>query len=324
MNILVTGANGYIGGRISEYLSDMGNSVTALVHHRPKNANDWEKKIETIIEGDAADHNVLGMALESKIDCIVHTISLDHRESGKDPFKTLGVNVGIFWQLLKMYAEKGGGKVIYLSTQQVYGKINYGNIIDEDSLILPVNPYGLTHKYCEDLCSLFSHEKNIQTICFRISNGFGAPVFAECNCWWLVLMDFCKTAFQKNKIRLLSDGSPQRDFIQIDDICRAIDFMVGYPKEKLKYNTYNLGSGKTHTIIELAHAVSSACKNRYGKDFPIILPDGGISKKPPKFTSILKFKYDISRMVELGFNMKTNLNQGINNVLDYLEILYVR
>ncbi|MCK4250177.1 NAD(P)-dependent oxidoreductase [candidate division WOR-3 bacterium] len=234
MNILVAGANGYLGGRISEYLADSGHSVSALVHHRLNNAVEWEKKMDSIIEGNAVDKDVLVSALKKGIDTIIYTISFDHNESGKDPFKTLAVNVGILWQLMDIYSKNGGGKIIYLSTQQVYGRFKLGVTLFEDSPVVPANSYGLTHKYCEDLCSFYSREKNMETICLRISNGFGAPLFPSCNCWWLVIMDLCKTAFKKGEIRLLSDGSPQRDFIRIDDICRAISLLADDQNEKAK------------------------------------------------------------------------------------------
>ncbi|MFC1951677.1 NAD-dependent epimerase/dehydratase family protein [Chloroflexota bacterium] len=318
MRILVAGANGYLGGRVSEYLAAQGNEIVALVHHRPTEVNEWLNKMSRVVEGDARDKDVLLSAMEGKVDCVVFTISLDHRMSGKEPFTTLAINVGILWTLLEIYAEKGGGRLIYLSTQQVYGKQNAGEVIREEGPLLPANPYGLTHKYCEDLCSFYSQERGLNCISLRLSNSFGAPVFPTCNCWWLVINDFCKTALEQGRLRLLSDGSSQRDFIPISDICRVIEMVVTLPVSALLHGQYNLSGGKTYTILELAHEVANICADRYGKKFPVVLPDGKVSHDARHHHDISRFTYDISRLRELGFAPSCDLRCGIEEVLDFL------
>jgi len=319
MRILVAGANGYLGGRISQYLAARGNKVIALVHHRPTDSNSWLSRMERVVEGDATNQDVLLSAVQDKVDCIIFTISLDHRVSGRDPLNTLAVNVGIFWKLLDIYAQKGGGRVIYLSTQQVYGRYNAGEVINEKTHLLPASPYALTHMYCEDLCSLYTRERGLNCINIRLSNSFGAPVFADCNCWWLVINDFCKTALQEEGLKLLSDGTPQRDFIPVADVCRAIEMMAALPASALKHMTYNLGSGKSHTILEVAHKVASICGDRYGKEFPVILPGNKVSYDAGHHRDVPRFAYDISRLKELGFVPSSELRPGIEEVLDFLE-----
>ena len=319
MRILVAGANGYLGGRISEYLAARGNSVVALVHHQPVDSGNWLSQMERVVEGDATNQDVLLSAMQGEVDCIVFTISLDHRVSGQDPLATLEVNIGIFWKLLDIYSRKGGGRVIYLSTQQVYGRYNAGEVINEETPLLPVNPYGLTHQYCEDLCSLYTREKGLTCISLRLSNSFGAPVLPDCNCWWLVINDFCKTALQEGGLKLLSDGTPQRDFIPISDVCQALEMIATLPASALKHTLYNLGSGKSHTILEVAHEVVDICADRYGKEFPIILPGGRVSCDAGHHKDVPKFTYDISRLKDLGFAPSGDLRPGIEEVLDFLE-----
>jgi len=319
MRILVAGANGYLGGRISEYLAARGNNVVALVHHRPTGSDSWLSQMDRIVEGDATKQDVLLSAMQDKVDCIVFTISLDHQVSGQNPLTTLEVNVGILWKLLDIYFQKGGGRVIYLSTQQVYGRYNAGEVINEESPLLPINPYGLTHRYCEDLCSFYAREKGLACISVRLSNSFGAPVFPDCNCWWLVINDFCKTALEEGGLKLLSDGTPQRDFIPISDVCRALEMIATLPTPALKHMTYNLGSGRPHTILEVAHEVVDICADRYGKKFPVILPGNQVSSDASHHRDIPRFTYDISRIKELGFIPSGTLRPGIEEVLDFLE-----
>jgi len=321
MRILVTGANGYLGGRISEHLANQGNDVIALIHHQPDSPDDWLNKMERVIEGDATSRDILLSAMETEVDCVIFAISLDHRVIGKDPFRTLAVNVGILWELLEIYAEKGGGKLIYLSTQQVYGRRSPGDVIREEDILQPVNAYGMTHKFCEDLCELYSRERELNCISVRISNSFGTPIFPSCNCWWLVINDLCKTAWQQGELRLLSDGTPQRDFVAIPDVCQVMETMANLPVSSLSHPVYNLGSGKAHTILEIAHEVSNVCKDRYSKEFPVLLPDGTVSRNANHHRDMPRFKYDISRLKEIGFNPSLDLRPGIEEVLSFLDRL---
>jgi len=275
--------------------------------------------MERIIEGDGTNKDILLSAMGTQVDCVVFTISLDHRTSGKDPFDTLAINVGILWALLEIYAENGGGRLIYLSTQQVYGKRNPEEVIREEDPLQPVNAYGMTHQYCEDLCKLYSRERGLNCISLRLSNSFGAPVFPSCNCWWLVINDLCKTALEQGELRLLSDGTYQRDFIPIPDVCRVIEMIATLPVSTLLYPVYNLGSGKTHTILEVAHEVANICKDRYGKSFPVLLPDGKISYNASHHHDIKRFRYDVSRLKAIGFVPSTNPRPGIEEVLTFLE-----
>jgi len=319
MRILVAGANGYLGGRISAHLAGRGHSVTALVHHLPGDSGNWQKKMARVIEGDAADEEILASAIRDDIDCVVFTISLDHRASEQDVHKTLKVNTGIFWKLLELYSQKAGGRVIYLSTQQVYGRYESGTVINEETPLRPVNAYGLTHKFCEELGSLYTREKGLICVSVRISNGYGAPVFDTSNGWRPAINELVKTAVEKGEIRLVSDGTPQRDFIPAGDICRAVEMITALPVANLKYESYNLGSGRTHTILEAAHEIAKTYHEKYGKEVSVILPEDKIATDARRHQGIPRFKYDISRIKKPGFTPSESLQPGIQELLEYLE-----
>lgn len=319
MRILVAGANGYLGGRISAYLAGRGHSVTALVHRLPQDAGNWQKKMARVVEGDAGDEAILASALRDDIDCTVFTISLDHRASEEDVLKTLKVNTGIYWKMLEMYSQKAGGRVIYLSTQQVYGRYESGTVINEKTPLHPVNAYGLTHKFGEELGSLYNREKGLKCISLRISNGYGAPVFDASSGWRPAINELAKMAVEKGEIRLASDGTPQRDFIPAGDICRVIELIAALPADALEYGSYNLGSGRTHTILEAAHEIADTYNKKYGKKVPVILPDDKIASDARQHQGIPRFKYDISRIKKLGFSPSESLQPGIEELLDFLE-----
>ena len=138
--------------------------------------------------------------------------------------------------------------------------------ITENQLPKPEDVYGLTHLLSENICNYYNKTTNINCINIRLSNSFGAPVFHENNCWWLAVNDMIKMAFNNKQINLLSDGTPLRDFIHIEDICNSIEVIINSDMTK-HHNTMNIASGRTFTIFEFALKI----KNVYKKELKLIV-----------------------------------------------------
>ncbi len=318
MRILVTGATGYLGARAAEHLADEGHEVVALMRTRRGEGSQWEKKMARIITGDIRESGLLEEAAGLDPEAVVHTVSLDHNQSEVDPSNTCGTNVASTWRLLNLLAPRRLERFIYFSTQQVYGRTGPA-VITEATQPVPLNAYGLTHLMSEQVCGLFNRKTDTISLSLRISNGFGAPVFQSCNCWWLVINDFCKTALEKGEIRLISDGTPQRDFIHIDDICRAVAFLLEQPTKDIRHSCYNLGGGETFTILELAHIVQDVCQRELQRDIPVIMPDRSVSKNADNHKTVDRFQYDSTRLRSMGFQNTGSLQNGITELLSFLQ-----
>jgi UDP-glucose 4-epimerase len=251
------------------------------------------------------------------IEAAAHTIALDHSRSEENPEETCSVNVASTWRLLNRLSQTGTKRFVYFSTQQIYGRTGAVRIT-EDMTPAPINAYGLSHWMSEQVCDLFNRRS--QTLCaaVRISNGFGAPVFGSTNCWWLVINDFCKSAMESGVIRLTSDGTPQRDFVHIADVCQAVEQLLTRPAGELLHRVYNVGSGQTQTILELAHRVQGVCKRLWRRDIPVVLPDGTTSQGAERHREIPRFSYDVARLRGMGWESTRSLEDGIGDVLAFL------
>jgi UDP-glucose 4-epimerase len=314
--VLITGACGYLGANIANIMAGNGFEVTAFDIAMPGHNQLWEKKMSRIILGDIRDPEVLAKLGKIEFDAIIHLISLDHNASKGAPGDVADINVIPAWNLLNLFANKNLKTFIYFSTQQVLGKIPVEEI-DENTSPLPLNQYGLTHLLCEHIVSYYDRITDINCINIRLSNGYGPPVFKENNCWWLVVNDLCRTAFEKGKIILLSDGSPQRDFIYIEDIGRAIISILGKNDNSVK--TINIGSGETHTILELALMVKKVYHKIYSREIEIILGDGRIISEEVTLPQAEKFQWNINNLSGTGFKTETTLEEGIENIFKFLE-----
>ena len=146
--------------------------------------------------------------------------------------------------------------------------------------------------------------------------------FKENNCWWLVINDLCKTAIEKNEIRLQSDGSPQRDFIHGDDVAVAIEVLIKSKKNNGN-NIFHFASGETLTILELAYKVKTVFAQLYKKDIKIIFPDNTVLESPFVFQNEQKYCIDITKIRQLGFEPKISINEGISELFKYLESMHL-
>jgi UDP-glucose 4-epimerase len=318
LRIVVAGASGYLGAWITEFLGRAGHEVIALLEQPLTDPCGWGLRNVTMIVGDIRKAKTITELVELQADCVIYTISLNHTVSEQDIDTTMGVNVAPMWKLLEACSKKSLPRFIYLSTQQVYGVLNPG-VVDERCFKAPRNVYGLTHLMCEQVGQLFQRRTDTTCVNLRLSNGYGVPRFADTDCWWLVINDLCRMAYRCHEIRLLSDGSPLRDFIHIDDIFQAVELLAMLPKHAITEVDYNLGSGKTYTILELAQIIAGFCTEEYGIDVPVLLPDGKMSQSIAERSDTKKWTYNHERLGALGFSPNISLRNGISSIFRYLN-----
>ena len=314
--VLVTGASGYLGAHISQVLAQSGYRVTAFCRSKPSSKS-WVKWMENIVIGDIRDNSLFSKSSMEKFDIILHLVSLDHHKSNGDPNFVASVNVTPTWQLLKKYTSNGLKKFINFSTIHVYGDLP-SKVINENFPLSPQNPYAMTHLLSENICSYYNKNSSSECINVRLSNSFGSPVFYNNNCWWLVINDLCKNALSDNMIKLSSDGTPQRDFIHINNVIKAIETLIQKSTNGIS-NIFHIASSKTRTIHEISYKVKQVFKNRYGKNINIFLKDGKVSNEPRNFNLTSRYTISSDKLKLLGCKIDTDLGYGINELFNYLE-----
>lgn len=317
MRIVITGGTGYVGARLSRDLAAQGHEVIPVCRQILPVHETWRSAMSKVITGDIRDEHTISQIAHSGADAVIHLVSLDHRASEAAPDQVHEVNVLPTWRILDACSRNGIGKFIYFSTIQVYGKLpNTG--IHEQFAVNTGNMYGLTHHLCERLTDHYNRNTGINAISVRLSNSYGEPVFAENNCWWLVINDLCKAAMEHKELRLLSDGTPQRDFIHGSDVVNAVSRLL-QSAPKVEDNTYHISSGTTYTIMELAAKIREVYQKRYGQKLPIFTPKGAYdtdSYQPPAG----KYTIQNEKLSKLGFKPEVHLEEGINMLFNYLEI----
>lgn len=317
--ILITGANGYLGAQICQHLADRGAQITALCFPEAPADPIWCRAMKEVLVGSVAEASTIDLLQKRSFDSIIHLVSLDHHQSQSFPLdQVLKINVQPCWELLNAFAGKGLKKFLFFSTIHVYGTLPLEEIME----FQPMNPgniYALTHTMAEEVCSFFNRTTNVDCLTVRLSNSYGQPVFPDNNCWWLAVNDLCRTAYFEKSIKLLSDGSPQRDFIHGSDVCEAVELLLDKADKDTMHPAYHLSSSKTYTLLELAGIVKDVYKELYGMDIPVHTPNDMSVEDFTVFSMNPRYRIDHSALKELGFEPKCSMQEGVRQLFHYFD-----
>lgn len=313
--ILITGGSGYIGSRLSLFLSQKGFDIIPLCNSKVPDNRDWIQSMHLILRGDLRDRATLKKIEAVRPDAIIHLVSLNHIQSGINFKETLQVNVQSTWDLLRISASIGLEKFIYFSTTQVYGT-TCESLITEKSEIHPVNAYGLTHKMSEDLVSMYSRLSRLDAISLRLSNSYGESLFENEGSWSLVVNNLCRMAFFEKKIVLNSDGLASKDFIHYSAITDVVHQLLLL--KQVNSGIYNLSSGNSITLLELAFEVQKIYIELYGVELNVYINKNQLVKK----TNLTKNNNRIENfnlMKMISFN-SIPIQEGIKLLFNHLDI----
>lgn len=314
--IIVVGASGYLGGRIARYLQQIGNEVIGTYRNPPHDPENLLGSLYLSIQGDVTGHQFIEDIVATQPEYLIYLVSLNHRSAEKDYQHSININVAPLLTLGRKLATLGGfRRLIYMSTQQVYGQLPAEKIRLTPTHTDPDSMYGWTHSTCEDGLRFLNRKHQLNSVSLRLSNGYGAPAFPFCDCWWLVVNDFCLSALRNGSIRLLSDGSARRDFIHVDDIARGISKLVKHNEEFPR--VMNLNSGEPLSILGLAHRVASVFESDFGKKVPVVFPDGSISTDFEKIRGRCGSAQEKSDSLA-SVQLPVSLDFGIREVIEYI------
>ena len=304
--VLITGSMGYVGSRMACFLASQNELSLRLCFYKNKFklpiAPDKAEVVPLDLIKDVDLSNIC-----KGVDTVIHLASLNKDESESDSSRAFNVNVEGTIRLLKGASLQGVKKFIYFSTAHVYGKLE-GNIT-ETTLAKPISPYAITHKEAEEQVLKINENKKPNCLVLRLSNGFGAPINKNINCWSLVINNFCMQAATKRKIILQSDSAWQRDFITLEDICRATLHFLMLPGADVKDDIFNIGGENVLNILEVANLISLRCTEVLGFTPQII--HGSFTKKIEAKT----FNYVIDKLKSTGFTLKGKVYEEIDNTL---------
>ena len=257
MNILVTGAAGFIGAALSERLLARGHSVVGLDdfndYYDPalkeaRAARLAPKAGFRLVRGDLADEGALETLFAGgRFDVVVNLAAqAGVRYSLRNPMAYVRSNLVGFVNLLERCRHHGLPRLVYASSSSVYG----GNVkmpfSEDDRVDAPVSLYAATKKSDELLAHTYAHLYGLQTVglrFFTVYGPWGRPDMAP----WL----FADAMLSGRPIKVFNHGKMRRDFTYVDDIVTGVVACVestALGPEEL----FNIGN---NTPVELLHFI---------------------------------------------------------------------
>jgi UDP-glucose 4-epimerase len=248
MKAVVTGGAGFIGSHLVERLIEDGDDVTVIDKTEGNISNYVIDKDIEFIKSDILDIGSLKKNL-SNADIVFHLAAVSDVRSGiENKLFMFEQNVTATMNLLEIAQECGVGGFVFFSSQAIYG--NVVGRITEDTLPKPVSLYGATKLAGEHLVSFYP-ELGMRSYIFRIANVVGPRQSHG------VIVDFIeKLRKDGNKLEILGDGKQEKSYVHVDDCIGAILYSVKMSKGNL--NIFNVGSGNTLTVNEIAEIVADA------------------------------------------------------------------
>lgn len=252
MKCIVTGSCGFIGSNLVDMLLEQGYKVTGI-DNLSSDAHDqfYFNPNATYYHYDITDYVMCSEVFEQhRPDVVVHLAAEARIQNCiEDPGRCMDTNVMGTETVLSLCKKHGVYRMVFMSTSAVYG-LRANPVQSETDQTDCLNPYSLSKKFGEELCQMYSRDYGVDTVCFRGFNIWGnrqpkrgsyAPVMGV----------FSRQKAEGSPLTVVGDGSQRRDFIHVEDVCRGL--MAGAEAtEPQRGEVYNLGSGKNHSINEIA------------------------------------------------------------------------
>ncbi|MBN1460650.1 MAG: dTDP-glucose 4,6-dehydratase [Armatimonadetes bacterium] len=250
MKILITGGAGFIGSNFIHLLMserpDWGlvNLDKLTYAANPENLRDVESDARYhFTQGDICDREVVAEALDG-CDAIVNFAAETHVDrSIMEPMAFLRTDIEGTFVLLEAVREGKAGRLLQVSTDEVYGSIPEG-AVDEHAPLRPSSPYSASKAGGDLLCLSYWNTYETPAVITRGANNIGPYQYPE-----KVLPLFVTNALDDLPLPLYGDGLQVRDYTHVEDHCRGILLALekGTPGE-----VYNVGAGNEMQNIDMA------------------------------------------------------------------------
>ena len=315
MNILVTGAAGFIGFHtcLSLQTKHKVYGLDNLNNYYDVNLKKSRLKILKknkdfeFLKTDIQNKNLYNKFKRLKLDIIINLAAqAGVRHSLKDPFSYIDSNILGQINLLEFAKKIKIKKFIYASSSSVYGGNEKMPFSVKHRVDKPISLYAASKKSTELLAECYSHLFKIKCIglrFFTVYGPWGRPDMAT--------FIFTKKILENKKINIFNYGNMKRDFTYIDDIVKGIKGAVNL-KGDYKHKIYNLGNNKPEDLKRFISIIEKNLKVKAKRNLLPIQP-GDVAKTSANI--------DESKR-ELNFNPKTSIDEGIPKFIEWYKQYY--
>lgn len=325
MNVLITGAAGFIGFSLSKELLKLGTRVVGI-----DNLNDYYDvdlklaRLELLkkycnfefIKGNIADAAVVDQLFAQCRPAIVVNLAAQAgvRYSLINPQSYIESNIVGFFNILEACRHYPVEHLLYASSSSVYGNQRKTPFSVKDDVSKPASLYAATKKSDELMAYTYSHLYDIPTTglrFFTVYGPFGRPDMAY--------FSFTQKMLSGETIQVFNYGDLKRDFTYIDDIVEGVkNILCSPPQGKDPARVYNIGNNKPEKLLLFIETLES-CLMEVG----LLTQPASKEFLPMQPGDVYQTYADITDLIcDSEFKPSTPLNMGLMKFAEWYKIFY--
>jgi UDP-glucuronate 4-epimerase len=312
MKIIVTGAAGFIGSHLTDFLLGQKDDVVGIDNFDPfYDVSIKEKNIVNALSfhsfilyrSDICNFQKLTEIMQKEQpDIIVHIAAkAGVRPSILDPHGYYRTNVEGTINLLECCKQYDIKKFIFASTSSIYGNNHKVPFAENDPVDFPISPYAASKKSAELLCHAYHHLYGIDIFALRFFTVYGPRQRPD-----LAIHKFFRLLHEGKTVPIYGDGTTSRDYTYIDDIIDGVMRSI----ERVKgFEIINLGESKTIDLNSLVRLIEEVAGRPVTKEYLPLQPG-----------DVRQTYADISKAHKLlDYNPKTEMRDGLLIFNDWFQ-----
>jgi dTDP-glucose 4,6-dehydratase len=310
MKVLVTGGAGFIGSNFVRHLLKSRQDVQITNFDKLTYAGNPESLADLagdpryqFVRGDIADQLAVNNIFESGFDAIVNFAAETHVDrSIEDASPFLNTNILGTHCLLEAARRFQLPRFIHISTDEVYGSAPAGVSFTEEATLDPRSPYAASKASADHFVTAYANTYGVSAVILRCTNNFGPFQFPE-----KLIPLIIANAREDKSLPIYGDGMQERDWLFVEDYCRAIVLAL----EKAKPGSvYNVSAGTPQPNLKIVRTILQ----RLGK------PESLMQYVKDRPGHDRRYALDSSRIQrELGWSPKVSFEEGIRRTIDWYQ-----
>lgn len=313
MRVLVTGGCGFIGSNFIHYFLKTYPEASIINVDRLTYAGNLENLSDLtrspryhFVRGDIADGPLIESLVKKGLDAIVNFAAESHVDrSIEDPSAFIRTNIFGTFVLLetlrKVYPQEKI-RFLHISTDEVYGSLGETGLFREETPLSPNSPYSASKASADMMVRAYHHTYGLPVLITRCSNNYGPYQFPE-----KLIPLMISNALEDRELPIYGDGLQVRDWIYVEDHCRALDVVLHRGREG---EVYNIGGRCERTNLSVAKTIL----DRLGKPHSLIR---FVADRPGHDR---RYAIDFSKIEkELGWTPKVSFEEGIDLTIRWYQ-----
>ncbi len=310
MRALVTGARGFAGSWLARALLESGSEVTSLDRESASPSGLEMQGIANDVNdvvGDLRDRELVSALLrDDSIDSVFHLAARAIvGDAATSPIPTFQTNIEGTWVVLEACRDAGVEGVVVASSDKAYGRHDQLPYT-EDSALQPRFTYDVSKAATDLIARSYWHTYRLPVAVTRFANlyGGGDRNFSR------LIPETVTAVLDGRRPIIRSDGSPERDFLYVEDAARAyLALADALASGRAGGEAFNAGWGRPHSVREVVELVCELGAADVEPDYQGSgTPSGEIDRQYLDSTKIGE---------RLGWQPRVDLREGVRRTLDW-------